>query len=287
MNRATLSGAIVFGLLAGAFATGGVKAADYPLKAVPAASWAGFYIGGALGKRWADIEGTSTFSVQNFIGPVVQNNIAACPIFPPCTTQKNYDGSTWKGGPFAGYNFMIAPRWVAGIEGDFNWGSKTTQTVGHSYPISFGGANPRNSFAVKTTWDASLRGRAGLLITPTILLYGTGGVAWLHVEATSTCGTTLADSCQPGGISPAVNTNSKTVTGWTLGAGAEAQLMANWLVRLDYRYARYGTFSATDTRPCTPTPSAICGTATSFVDSYDIKVRTHSVMAGIAYRFGQ
>jgi outer membrane immunogenic protein len=64
------------------------------------------------------------------------------------------------------------------------------------------GLTAGDAFAVKTTWDASARLRAGYLFNPTLLLYATGGAAWLHVEETSTCGTlpfgVAAWTCGPG-----------------------------------------------------------------------------------------
>jgi opacity protein-like surface antigen len=66
--------------------------------------------------------------------------------------------------------------------------------AGGSYPRrrSAGGGAASNSFAVKTTWDASIRGRAGYLIDPALLLYGTAGPSWIHVETTSNCSTLAA-----------------------------------------------------------------------------------------------
>ena len=37
---------------------------------------------------------------------------------------------------------------------------------------------------MKEGWDAGLRGRLGYLVTPWIMVFGTGGVAWQRVEAT-------------------------------------------------------------------------------------------------------
>ena len=38
---------------------------------------------------------------------------------------------------------------------------------------------------------------------------------------------------------------STTRVGWTAGVGAEAMLWSNWLTRIEYRYANYGTFGFT------------------------------------------
>ena len=82
---------------------------------------------------------------------------------------------------------------------------------------------------MKTTWDASLRGRIGTLLTPATLAYATGGVAWQHFEVSSTC---VSDTCASIGISPAGASNSATKPGWTVGGGLETALWHHWLARI-------------------------------------------------------
>jgi len=144
-------------------------------------------------------------------------------------------------------------QWVLGLEGDVGWANGKTTLKGLDYPMSilptFGGA-AGDTFAAKTTWDASVRARAGWLFNPSVLLYATGGPAWMHVESTSTCDTAAAADriCRPGVYAPSVITDSVNKIGWTLGGGIEAMLNPNWPVRAEYRYADFGTISNTDTR---------------------------------------
>jgi outer membrane immunogenic protein len=160
--------------------------------------------------------------------------------------------------------------------------SKTTTLNGFMYPDSFAGQTSfaPDTFSVKTTWDASVRGRAGYLITPSFLLYATGGPAWLHVESTSACSTAVNGVC--GGIvagipfTPPVITNSDTKVGWTVGGGIEAMLWSNWLARAEYRYADYGTITNTNVRT---------GPGDQTV-TYDLAIKTHTVLFGLAYKFG-
>jgi hypothetical protein len=49
------------------------------------------------------------------------------------------------------------------------------------------GASPNDGFFVRTTWDGSARLRFGWLINPSTMLYLTGGLAWAHLEAMSSC----------------------------------------------------------------------------------------------------
>ena len=74
-----------------------------------------------------------------------------------------------------------------------------------------GNPPPDSSYTVRTGWDASLRGRLGVLVTPGLLLYGTGGAAWIDTEITSSCGPT---TCFPGTVLPQRGTNPLKVTQW-------------------------------------------------------------------------
>ena len=118
-----------------------------------------------------------------------------------------------------------------------------------------------------------MRGRVGILVAPSVLLFGTGGVAFTHAETSAFCGTAF-----PTGWCTAVNvgrrsTASADLVGWTVGAGVEAMLTRNWLIRGEYRYADFGTISNVDTR-----------TGGGFTDvvQFDLRVRTHAATFGLA-----
>jgi opacity protein-like surface antigen len=95
----------------------------------------------------------------------------------------------------AGWNVQISPKYVVGVEGDFAYANETATFHGSSYPANllFGapslpfGASPNDAFHVRTTWDGSARLRFGWLINPSTMLYLTGGLAWAHLEAMSSC----------------------------------------------------------------------------------------------------
>ncbi len=241
--------------------SGSVQAADLnaaPFTKAPppvaASSWTGFYAGLGLGFR---------------------------------TTADELDGTAFRANPYAGYNWQVAPRWVVGIEGDVGFGDQAVKLAGFSSSPAFGfSGDAADSMSVKTTWDASLRGRIGYLVTPSTLLYATGGAAWQHDEVTSNC---LSSTCSETGIAPAVVTNSTTpavVTnsttraGWTVGGGIETVLWGNWLARAEYRYADYGTAPFTISR-------AVPGFESASVDNFDARLRSHLASFGLAYKFGE
>jgi len=210
----------------------------------------------------------------------VGNVLTTCnPAFGGCVTGAPLNNTAFRVAPYSGFNWQIASQWVAGIEGDFGFASKTTTLAGMNYPltgIATITGRAVDTFSVKTTWDASIRGRVGFLINPSVLLYGTGGAAFQHVESTSSCGAFANSLCQPAIASgPFVITNTKSRIGWTGGGGIESMLGSNWLARAEYRFADFGTLSNTDIRTG----------ALGAVASYDLRVTTHTAQLGIAYKF--
>jgi outer membrane immunogenic protein len=107
--------------------------------------------------------------------------------------------SGFEGGVQGGYNWQNGP-WVFGVEADF----QATGAEDTFAPWKF--SNP---------WFGTVRGRVGYLLTPTLLLYGTGGFAYGGVTAFQ---------------------RSNTSTGWTAGGGIEWQFAPHWSAKLEYLY---------------------------------------------------
>src|SRR5262249_27906362 len=94
--------------------------------------------------------------------------------------------ATYTIGPWLGYRWQFG-NIVFGVEGDWSW--KKGETSANQFSIStfslLSGTTPvtysrTDSFtgSVKQTWDASIRARYGVLVTPWTLVYGTAGVAF-------------------------------------------------------------------------------------------------------------
>ena len=139
--------------------------------------------------------------------------------------------------------------------------------------------------------------RVGRLLTPSTLLYVSGGLAWAHIQVTSTCSTTSTanvSNCAPGNyfsgtLGPVTIEQSATALGWTGAIGLEYRLWSNWVARGQYRFSGFdypsgsSAFTFATTRSCTGCPSA----ASSPLNvSFQVPMMQHLFEIGIAYKFG-
>jgi outer membrane immunogenic protein len=216
-------------LLVAALASGRAGAADLPppvSRAAPApvaapVSWTGFYIGGDVGEAWSS--NTATFNPLPTPGGIA---------FGITGLSGSDGGSALIGGFHAGYNWQFAPTWVVGLEGDWSWskagGSFTQNWVAIPpavvFPPSF------TTMSSRLDWVTSARPRFGYLVTPNLLAYATGGVAWAKIDYAATAS---------GFLYLANTALSQTQTGYTVGGGLEWAMTSNWLVRAEYLFYRF------------------------------------------------
>ncbi len=239
------------------------SAADMPVKAQPPApvaqyNWSGFYLGAHAGYRWAD---------PNFSGAGYDFDTGGGVVsFPPRNESYRVNGGII--GVHGGYNFMVTPAVLVGLEGDWTWGSSST-TLGTSFSglDSFGdGFTFSRTSEAKLTWQATIRGRLGYVNGPW-LFYGTGGVAFAHVHWSES---SRLDALA--GTFTAAWDGSKTLTGWVVGGGVEYMLAANWIARVEYLYENFGDIAV---------PFGF-GPQTGTLDLKDV----NKVRVGISYKFG-
>ncbi|MEN0106883.1 MAG: outer membrane beta-barrel protein [Pseudomonas sp.] len=190
-------------------------------------AWQGFYAGAALGGReqeaqWQQDGKFAYPDGETFdIGVVSKNN--------------SKDSATYIA-LYGGYNWAVAERVLAGVELAGGYANNKSEKNRIDIPIPF----DLGVYAtVKTDWDASLRGRLGFLLTPSVLLYGTGGVAITRMNTTGYCSNDFPILCG----APTKTDDSKTLVGWTAGFGAETQITGNLLARAEYQYSDYGSES--------------------------------------------
>jgi outer membrane immunogenic protein len=145
------------------------------------------------------------------------------------------------GGAQIGYNYQVT-NWLFGIEADIQGMLENSNFTASTSVIG------NNGLPVTTQLDGSkqldylgtVRGRLGFLATPTLLLYGTGGLAYGGV--TSSASISQANQNAPTFGSTAASV-SETRTGWTAGAGLEWLFLPNWSAKAEYLYYDLGDVS--------------------------------------------
>jgi outer membrane immunogenic protein len=240
-----------------------------------APSWTGFYLGASLGAKEANADWTTTSFANPFAPPGAFVVDASSPA--------NYRPSAARFGGLLGYDVQIDPRWVVGLEFDAAVSDTTVTTAGIPGCIisCIGTPGPSaDASSVKMGWDASARGRLGYLVSPNLLIYGTGGIAWQSIRDSATCQNGLADAVCPGiaGEPFSTVTNKAIRTGWTVGGGIDARVYGNWMLRGEYRYSDFGTWNnafALGPAPFTTTVST------------QLKIDTQIALVGVIYKFGE
>jgi len=222
-------------------------------------NWTGFYIGGNIGYSWGRSADTST--LMNSAGTVLSTS----------QNSSNLDGIV--GGGQIGYNWQVDKSWLLGIETDIQ-GTGEKGNINFTCPagvcvpgtLAPGPAVPL-TLSQRIDWFGTLRGRIGILATPTFLLYGTGGLAYGEVKSTVTSPLTAVS---------ATNTN----VGWTAGAGIEGVISGNWTAKLEYLYVDLGKVTGGVGTGVT----ALGGGA--LTENYSSRITDNVVRVGISYRWG-
>ncbi len=207
-------------------------------------NWTGFYIGGNAGYSW----GRSSTDVSYF------NTATGAPIVPPAGSilGSSFDMNGGIAGGQLGYNWQIS-NWVWGLEADLQWSGERGSSAyrcagtiagGVCFPgltfLPAGATGTNVALDQSLEWFGTVRGRAGLLATPQVLLYGTGGLAYGSIKTSA-----ALSGFNPNGTAVAsFGSNTETRVGWTVGAGVEGMITRNWTAKLEYLYMDLGRHNA-------------------------------------------
>ena len=189
--------------------------------------WTGFYVGAAFGVDTMVDHTTLTAG-----STVISNDLG---------------GTGALGSIYGGVDYQIAPKILVGVLAELTYGG-----VDSAASASALGASANLSTHADWSWAALAR--AGVLATPSTLLYALGGYSGQNIQTTATAG-------------GANFSQSNTFNGWTVGAGMETMLGKGWSTKFEYRYSQYET-------------KTLPGTTLSLAPS------THAARIGLTYHFG-
>ncbi len=239
--------------------------------------WGGAYLGLAPGVKLGSASWTATL-----INGGVANG--GTPVTPPdASSPRTYDLTAARLGGYAGFNWQYGP-WVVGPEAAFAWAdAKETRAFIPGCSLGCGGftppAGPNDTASARLGWDGNIGARAGYLVAPDLLFYGTSGLALQQVETTGACHNPSVDSqyCFGPGPQPPIK-HDLTLVGVTVGGGLETMIAGNWLLRGEYRFSYFP--SVNDTLPFLP---SVTGANNTY--RYRLSSQTHILTMGLAYKF--
>jgi outer membrane immunogenic protein len=192
---------------------------------------------------------------------------------------------SYTAGPFLGWRWQ-SERYVSGIEADWSWkraGASSAFSVPsecYAGPGAFCRSDAKSG-SVTQNWDSSFRARYGFLVTPSWLLYATGGLALGEISGAFSFNSTVASGASAGGTAISNASWVDRRAGGTIGAGIETALWSGWKARIEYRYTDFGTY--TKTFPV----STLCGSCASpsRLVNIDLRESFHAVRIGLGFDF--
>lgn len=261
-------------------------AADLPSKKspppAPAPSWSGFYAGLNAGGIWANnraLNNTSTYSLVNGNTAFADTAVLLSGNVPASAT------NSFIGGGQIGYNYQIdnlsKVKFLAGVEADIqgitgsggNSGRSSVSTLTVS-PQNYAFINQQASTSL--SYLGTVRGRFGIILIPSILIYGTGGLAYGQANVSMTNFAAWNNSWQGG-----YGNQSNTQVGWTAGGGIEWLFAQNWSAKAEYLYYDVGKVQGSFTNSGNDSGNAILASQTNYSTRYNGNL----LRAGVNYHF--
>jgi len=162
---------------------------------LPQTNWNGFFIGLTGGSAVGNTHAAGVVSTDGEVG-------------------LGSDG--YNIGGQVGYNWMVSPQWVVGVEGDISYLSLKHSNLNYNNGAVTG---------TDASWIATARGRVGYSTGPA-LLYATAGGAWVNVK----------DSL----AWYAPTSSTKTLGGYAVGGGIETVFRGAWTMKSEYLFIDAG-----------------------------------------------
>jgi opacity protein-like surface antigen len=171
------------------------------------------------------------------------------------------------GGAEAGYNYQWGASFVAGVEADlqgagvrgagrYAGASQDGAAINYDFEGDTGSAViTRSAFGsgqitAGVDWLGTVRGRIGWLAAPTLLVFGTGGLAYGGVHASAFHSIGIVETATASGVLSTVPETFLTVggkgaysnmqVGWSAGAGLEWMFAPDWSVKAEALYYNLG-----------------------------------------------
>jgi len=229
-----------------------------PPVVAPVYNWTGFYVGINGGYSWNQSTGdTGCYTPTGVFDGTGCWNLNSGVVKPA----GGFVGGT------AGYNWQVG-QMVWGLEGDLQWSqtNNTGTTTNICCIPAFTSAVGQVTAQSDLRWFGTARVRAGYLVTPSTLLYVTGGLIYGQENTTGTVVYPLVSYLAQG---------SNTRTGGTVGGGLEYLFTQNVSGKIEGLWYDMGSTTNSFTSPLT---------TFTLTDHY--RFTGGIVRAGLNYKFG-
>lgn len=237
----------------------------------PVYNWTGSYVGLNAGGAWSQAEPTTSA----IFGPGGFFPASWAPAIAGVGAQR-IDKTSFTGGLTGGHNWQVNTT-VLGIEVDFNYfGVRGSISSIGAFPLGRAIDAFTITSSVYSDWLITLRPRGGVLVTPSLLLYGTGGLAVANVKGNFNFSSPFSGAVESGSI-------DSIRYGWTAGAGGEYALMNGWSIKAEYLHVDLGRSTAISTNM---TAFFVPVAFPTDVFSHSVSLRSEIVRVGLNYKFG-
>lgn len=218
-------------------------------------SWTGFYVGGQIGDSWGDGSFARDVQAVKNLQPAKYGDSKISEL-----KKKSINDGNFIGGVYVGYNYQFHNNVVAGVDADFTWLDNTAKS---NKNIPFGKSRIDGYHnKIEQDWMTAVRARLGYAYNR-FLPYVAGGIAFTDVEYKHRYFGDVTDISFDERSSA-----SKTLTGYTLGAGLDYAMTDHIILRVEYRYIDFGD--------------------KDFVldgEKRNVETKSNDVRVGIAYKF--
>ncbi len=263
MNKEAVMKKIALSVAALALTAGSAIAADLPSRKgppmlpppPPPPLWTGFYVGANAGGTFGGSNSFSTVSYGIAPNPIPALSLLSAEAAASATSV--YGGGNnggFIGGGQVGYNWQFYNSFVVGVEADIQGVASNTGSI-NSFGVVPSSFVPGvdtfttfGNFSSRLDYLGTVRGRLGWLFTPTLMVYGTGGLAYGGVTVNTSLLTTHSAGVPIIGgpfASVATSAFADTRVGWTAGGGVEWMFWPNWSAKVEYLYYDLGSITTT------------------------------------------
>lgn len=270
-------------------------------------AWSGAYVGINAGGVFGAANSTRTSTWNTFPSSTFEalnfNNTQAAALL---TGGAGTNGSLgFIGGGQIGYNQHIKVQnvdvvgsietdiqGVSGYGGTYSrWFGTPAATFTSGGSIIGNGNTTTQTTANSLNYIGTVRGRIGVLICPSLLAFGTGGLAYGGVDTNLqnyqalfvTSSNSSSVNTGQYGLVNGSNYFSNTLVGWTAGGGLEWLVASNWSIKAEYLYYDLGKVTGTvantfySTLGGAPSPQSIT--------NYSYNQNGNIVRLGLNYHF--